>query len=111
MPSRISRLVWFSTEFAAAYWANALRFPHHAFESYRRSIMPESARILNERFNIGGRGLKIRDPNSLAGHRILIVTGDHDPRHPRAVDEATAAEPRRRRFCGCPTAASTATAT
>ena len=83
--------VWFSTEFAAAYWANAPRFPHHAFESYRRSIMPESARILNERFNIGGRGLKIRDPNSLAGHRILIVTGDHDPRHPRAVDEATAA--------------------
>ncbi len=83
--------VWFSAEFAAAYWANAPRFPHHAFESYRRSIVPESARILNERFNIGGRGLKIRDPNSLAGHRILIVTGDHDPRHPRAVDEATAA--------------------
>ena len=35
--------------------------------------------------------MKIRDPKSLAGHRILIVTGDHDPRHPRAVDEATAA--------------------
>jgi pimeloyl-ACP methyl ester carboxylesterase len=83
--------VWFSTEFAAAYWANAPRFPKHAFETYRRGIVPESARILNERFNIGGRGLKIRDPKSLGHHQILIVTGDHDPRHPRAVDEATAA--------------------
>jgi hypothetical protein len=83
--------VWLSAEFAAAYWANAPRFPGHAFESYRRSIVPESARILNERFNIGGRGLTIRDPKSLERHRILIVTGDHDPRHPRAVDEATAA--------------------
>ena len=82
--------VWFSTDFAAAYWANAPRFPKHAFEAYCRGIVPESARILNERFNIGGRGLKIRDPTNLARHRILIVTGDHDPRHPRAVDEATA---------------------
>jgi pimeloyl-ACP methyl ester carboxylesterase len=83
--------VWFGTDFAAAYWANAPRFPRHAFEQYRRAIVPESARILNERFNIGGRGLKIRDPQNLRGHPVLIVTGDHDPRHPRTVDEATAA--------------------
>ena len=84
------RPVWFGAEFAAAYWANAPRFPQHAFENYRRSIVPESARILNERFNIGGRGLRISDPASLKEHRILIVTGDHDTRHPREVDEATA---------------------
>jgi pimeloyl-ACP methyl ester carboxylesterase len=83
--------VWLNrAEFAATYWANAPRFPKHAFERYRRSIVPESPRILNERFNIGGRGLKIRDPKNLADRRILIVTGEHDPRHPRAVDEATA---------------------
>lgn len=82
--------VWLGADFAAAFWANAPRFPRHAFEAYRRSIVPESARILNERFNIGGRGLKIRDPKSLAGHRIMIVTGDNDPRHPRDVDGATA---------------------
>ncbi|MBR1154940.1 alpha/beta fold hydrolase [Bradyrhizobium sp. JYMT SZCCT0428] len=82
--------VWFGAEFAAAYWANAPRFPSQAFENYRRSIVPESARILNERFNIGGRGLRISDPSSLKEHRILIVTGDHDARHPREVDEATA---------------------
>ena len=42
--------------------------------------------VLSERFNIGGRGLKIDDPRNLARHPILVVTGDHDPRHPRAVD-------------------------
>jgi pimeloyl-ACP methyl ester carboxylesterase len=84
------RPVWLDQAFAAAYWANAPRFPQEAFETYRRSIVPESARILNERFNIGGRGLKIRDPAHLRRHRILIVTGDHDPRHPRDVDAATA---------------------
>jgi pimeloyl-ACP methyl ester carboxylesterase len=82
--------VWLNAEFAATYWADTPRFPRHAFERYRRSIVPESPRILNERFNIGGRGLKINDPKNLSGHRIAIVTGDHDPRHPRSVDEATA---------------------
>jgi len=84
------RAIRFGAEFAAAFWANAPRFPKAAFENYRRGIVPESARVLNERFNIGGRGLKIDDPRNLARHPILIVTGDHDPRHPRAVDEATA---------------------
>ena len=45
---------------------------------------------MNERFNIGGKGLKIRDPKNLAQHKILIMTGDHDRRHPRNVDETTA---------------------
>lgn len=77
-------------EFMRAYWANSGRFPQQAFEAYRRSIVPESARLMNERFNIGGKGLRIADPANLAKLPILIVTGDSDPRHPRAVDEATA---------------------
>ena len=84
------RPVRFGAEFAAAFWANAPRFPKHAFETYRRGIVPESARILNERFNIGGRGLKLADPKALARTPILVVTGGLDPRHPRAADEATA---------------------
>ncbi|MDA9489076.1 alpha/beta hydrolase [Bradyrhizobium sp. CCBAU 11361] len=79
-----------TAEFAAAYWANGPRFPHHAFENYCRSFAPESARILNERFNIGGRGLRIADPERLRESPIMIVTGDRDPRHPREVDAATA---------------------
>jgi pimeloyl-ACP methyl ester carboxylesterase len=76
--------------FIRSFWANAPRFPHDAFAQYRLSVVPESARLFNERFNIGGRGLRIDDPASLKDTPILIVTGDHDPRHPRAMDEATA---------------------
>lgn len=76
--------------FIARFWANAPRFPRQALAQYARSIVPESARLFNERFNIGGRGLAIRDPAALARMPMLIVTGDHDPRHPRHVDEATA---------------------
>ncbi len=75
--------------FMRAYWANAPRFPAHAFRSYARGIVPESARLFNERFNIGGRGLAIADPANLAMPK-LIVTGDLDPRHPREMDQATA---------------------
>ena len=83
--------VWLGAEFAAAYWANAPRFPISAFKDYCASIVPESARIFNERFNIGGRGLKVSDPNKLRATPILIVTGDYDLRHSREFDAATAA--------------------
>ncbi len=76
--------------FARNFWANAPRFPAEAFPAYLHSIVPESARLFNERFNIGGRGLAIRDPGSLGAIPKLVVTGEHDPRHPRELDEATA---------------------
>lgn len=76
--------------FMRSFWANAPRFPIDAFDQYRLSIVPESARLFNERFNIGGSGLRIADPAALKDTPILIMTGDHDPRHPRAIDEATA---------------------
>ena len=81
---------WLSPEAAVAFWTETPRFPKHALDIYLRSIGPESARILNERFNIGGRGLRIEDPANLRGHDILIMAGDRDFRHPRAFDEATA---------------------
>jgi pimeloyl-ACP methyl ester carboxylesterase len=84
------RPVRLGSEFAAAFWANTARFPQAAFARYCASIVPESARIFNERFNIGGRGLKIQDPANLRSKPVLIVTGESDPRHPRSLDEATA---------------------
>ncbi len=83
------RLVVVGEAFIQAYWANSPRFPAQAFQQYAHSVVPESARLFNERFNIGGQGLAIRDPANLAMPK-LIVTGDLDLRHPRAVDEATA---------------------
>lgn len=77
--------------FIRQFWANGPRFPQQAFEAYARSIGPESPRILNERFNIGGSGLRLQHPQKLAGLPMLVVTGDHDPRHPEATDRELAA--------------------
>jgi len=84
------RPVVVGADFMRSFWANAPRFPHHAFEQYRLAIVPESARLFNERFNVGGRGLRISDAAALKQTPILVVTGEHDPRHPRSMDEATA---------------------
>ncbi|MDX3806392.1 alpha/beta fold hydrolase [Bosea thiooxidans] len=84
------RPVMVGEAFIRSFWANAPRFPAAAFDQYRLSIVPESARLFNERFNIGGRGLRIANPEALKDTPILIMTGDHDPRHPRAMDKATA---------------------
>ena len=77
--------------FIREFWANSPRFPAHAFEAYRRSIGPESPRILNERFNIGGAGLHLEHPEHLKDLPTLVITGDCDPRHPRETDGALAA--------------------
>ncbi|HKX40362.1 MAG TPA: alpha/beta fold hydrolase [Burkholderiaceae bacterium] len=72
--------------FIREFWANSPRFPKASIATYARSIVPESSRLLNERFNIGGRGLRLLDPEVVRAKPILIVTGDHDLRHPKAVD-------------------------
>lgn len=72
--------------FIQKFWANSPRFPQAAFERYARSIGPESPRILNERFNIGGSGLYLQHPERLTGLPMLVLTGDHDLRHPRETD-------------------------
>ncbi len=77
-------------DFISRYWANAPRFPREALAAYAGSIVPESPRLMNERFNIGGRGIGLADPDKVRARPVLIVTGERDPRHPRAVDEATA---------------------
>lgn len=76
--------------FIESYWANAPRFPREHLDTYSRTIVPESARLFNERFNIGGRGLRIEDPANIEAIPSLVLTGDHDPRHPLEVDKATA---------------------
>jgi pimeloyl-ACP methyl ester carboxylesterase len=83
--------VYVDIDFVRRFWANSPRFPKDAIESYAKSIVPESARVLNERFNIGGAGLGLAGPDVVARRPILVVTGDNDPRHPRAVDGAVAA--------------------
>lgn len=78
------------TQFIKEFWANSIRFPQKYLNEYARTIVPESPKILNERFNIGGAGLKLKAPNLVGQRPVLIVTGDQDHRHPQHVDGALA---------------------
>ncbi len=73
-------------ELARAVWANSDTFPHDAFDRYVATLLPCSARAINERNNIAGLGLTIGGPAALGGIPVVILTGDQDPRHPRAAD-------------------------
>jgi len=76
--------------FVKSFWANSPQFPDECVTNYARSIVPESARVLNERFNIGGMALQLTRPELVASRPILILTGECDPRHPKAVDKTLA---------------------
>lgn len=89
--SEMSKPVYADLDFIRTYWANATRFPADSLALYAKSVVAESARVLNERFNIGGAGLRIDDAARVAGRPILVITGEHDPRHSRDIDGAVAA--------------------
>jgi pimeloyl-ACP methyl ester carboxylesterase len=90
MYSPLDRPVQVGPEFMRSFWANAPRFPHTAFQAYARSVVAESARLVNERFNIGGTALRIERPERVGERPLLVITGPLDPRHPRVADEAVA---------------------
>jgi len=85
-----NKIFYVDIEFIRNYWANTPRFPVAALEQYARSIVGESPLVLNERFHIGGAGLLIKNPEAVGQRPILIMTGELDPRHPRATDEKLA---------------------
>lgn len=76
--------------FIRDFWANAPRFPQAAFDAYAATVVAESPNVLNERFNIGGQGLAIHEPSVVAQRPLLVITGEHDARHPRSVDQKLA---------------------
>lgn len=80
-----------TTALARTMWANAERFPAHAFEAYFATLVPEANRALNERNNLDGSGIGVSGRDALRGIPIAVFTGDSDPRHPRAVDAEVAA--------------------
>ncbi|AKC72493.1 alpha/beta hydrolase [Pandoraea oxalativorans] len=86
----IDRPAFVDRAFIRQFWANSPRFPQEAFEAYARSIGPESPRILNERFNIGGSALRLTHVERLKSIPVLVITGDRDPRHPKELDGALA---------------------
>lgn len=83
-------LVRISYEYALANWGNSDRFPHEAFDAYYAGLGPASPVLRNERWNIDGRGVYVRGPETFANIPLLIVTGDQDPVHPRHIDQEIA---------------------
>jgi pimeloyl-ACP methyl ester carboxylesterase len=81
--------IWYTREAAQETFANASLFPPGVFDAYYSSLAPESPRALNELFNKDGMGLFV-DPGKFAKVPKVVINGDQDPRHSRAVDEKTA---------------------
>jgi len=80
---------WYKLEVAKQAFASATLFPSEAMDQYYASLVPESPRAVNELMNKDGMGVTA-DPKKIANIPKAIITGDQDPRHPRAVDAATA---------------------
>jgi len=85
----LDKPLWYRRDAARETFANATLFPMTAFDTYFRSLVPEGPRALNELFNKDGMGLSV-DPNRFANVPKVVITGDQDPRHTRAVDQKLA---------------------
>jgi pimeloyl-ACP methyl ester carboxylesterase len=83
-------LFWADRTFVEDNWFAGFQAPAGAAEQFFRSVVPESPTVINERFNVAGCGLSVREPKLVGDRPILIVTGDSDPRHPRSFDQKTA---------------------
>jgi pimeloyl-ACP methyl ester carboxylesterase len=81
--------LWYKRDAARETFANAPLFPGKEFDTYFASLVPESPRALNELFNKDGMGLSV-DPKKFANVPKVVITGDQDPRHTRAVDQKLA---------------------
>jgi pimeloyl-ACP methyl ester carboxylesterase len=67
------------------------RFPTESFEVYFESLVPESARIYNERLNARGLQLRVERPEVVRSVPILVVSAEQDPNHRDDTDARTAA--------------------
>ncbi|WP_313802389.1 alpha/beta fold hydrolase [Sphingobium sp.] len=88
--ARVNELFFVDEDFVREYWFSGPAAPEGAAASFYRSVVPESPRIINERFNVTGDGIRVDDPMLVGRRPTLIVGPECDPRHPRHIDQATA---------------------
>ena len=81
LPIRRSRPIRV-TPHEARHFVSSPRFPMEAFDQYFESLVPESARVYNERLNVRGMQLRVEDPERLRSVPTLVVSADVDPNHP-----------------------------
>lgn len=86
----VDELFYVDLDFVQRHWFTGAQAPIGAAEHYYRMVVPESPRVINERFNIEGQGVGVSDVTLIGNRPILIVTPDSDPRHPRSLDAKTA---------------------
>jgi pimeloyl-ACP methyl ester carboxylesterase len=86
----LTKLYFVDERFVAKYWFSGSAAPPDAARKYFRSVVPESPRIICERFNVDGKGLCVEDPEILGSRPILMIGPECDPRHPEELDRATA---------------------
>lgn len=65
------------------------RFPKASVDSYLRTLISLSPRILYERLNVEGSQLKITDYGHFAGKPVLVLIGTHDVDHSAKIDMPT----------------------
>jgi pimeloyl-ACP methyl ester carboxylesterase len=66
------------------------RFPTESFDAYFESLVPESARIYNERLNARGLQLQVERPEIVRSVPSLVVSAEQDPNHRGNADALTA---------------------
>jgi pimeloyl-ACP methyl ester carboxylesterase len=72
------------------HFVGSPRFPDEAFDKYFQTLVPESARLYNERLNVLGTQLRLNNVDVLRTTPILVVSADADPNHPDGVDHRIA---------------------
>lgn len=78
-------LVWFKFVEGVAH------FPSDCFDRYHAGLQGIPVRVLAERLNVDGTQLTVDNIGRLASTRVIVVTGEQDPDHPRDVDEGIVA--------------------
>jgi pimeloyl-ACP methyl ester carboxylesterase len=64
--------------------------PNKSRSTYFESLVPESARIYNERLNARGLQLRVERPEIVRSVPILVVSAEQDPNHRGNADALTA---------------------
>jgi pimeloyl-ACP methyl ester carboxylesterase len=84
-----SKPIQFTREEVRHFTASPL-FPDEAFDAYFQSLVPESARLYNERLNVRGQQLRVDNIDVVRSVPTLVVSADIDPNHPHGADSRTA---------------------
>ena len=83
---RFDKMVQFEPSRLTEMFTHTARFPRDHLREYVASLVATPLTAILERFDVGGSQLRMRNPEHVAGVRVLVVTGTEDALHPREQD-------------------------